>query len=653
MKANRKLLILPAILLLLILMSSALFSGCGPVPPPDVPNVSLGQAITLSQNNNIAQVNVETENGWMTMVTRVEDEPFTIQDMAGNPVIINDGTRLFAHIGNMNAADLQQLGFVFPADFSVTRGNGATDLSLLFLILPLLFFVFLIFFLMRMGQGSARNQIGDIARSKEALKTGEIPRVTFVDVAGVEEAKQDLREVVEFLKHRQKFQRLGARIPKGILLVGPPGTGKTLMARAVAGEAGVPFFSMSGSEFVEIFVGVGASRVRDLFQKAKARSPSIIFIDEIDAVGRRRNVGPGASHEEREQTLNQILAEMDGFSPNIGVIVLAATNRADVLDPALLRPGRFDRRVTLDNPDSMGRRAILEIHSRGKPLDKSVDLNVLARQTSGFSGADLANLVNEAAILAARNNKEVITSEEFAEAADRVIAGPARKSRQVSMIDKKRSAYHEAGHALVAYNLPDADPVFKVSIISRGGIGGYTRTLPEEEHLLMTKPQLQDNLAMLLAGHVAEKAIFGNVSTGPHNDIKRATELAYRMITEFGMGENLSLRTFGGGEPSELGIEQRNYSEETARAIDREIHLLIDNAQKRASEIIIDHRERLVHLAERLIEEENLEGEELKKAFTEPIKGKDAEGQTEGQEEDSLKVKTQNKVKAEVPLGDA
>ena len=361
-----------------------------------------------------------------------------------------------------------------------------------------------------------KNQVTNFSRSKARVNTANTPTVTFADVAGVEEAKQDLQEVVDFLKNRSKFQAVGARIPKGILLIGPPGTGKTLLARAVAGEAGVPFFSISGSEFVEVFVGVGASRVRDLFEQAKQNKPAIIFIDEIDAVGRRRGSGiGGSSHEEREQTLNQILTEMDGFTPNAGVIILAATNRPDVLDPALLRPGRFDRRITLDPPDMNGRLAILKVHTVGKPMDKTVDLETIAKETHGFSGADIANLVNEAAILTARRNKTTIGKDELEEAVDRIVAGPQRKSRRISPQDKKVAAYHEAGHALVARMLPNADPVQKVSIIARGGMGGYTRLLPTEERYLMTRSQFKDTLATFLGGHTSEEMIFHEVTTGP------------------------------------------------------------------------------------------------------------------------------------------
>ncbi len=608
---------------------AVLLSSCATAtPPPSAQEIGLGEAVKLSQSNNFSNVQVDTNNGWIIMTAQVTGNPLSITDVNGNPVTVTNGSQLFAGIDGMTTADLKTMGFVFPASYSVSVNSSAsTGSTVLSFLLPLVIFGGLIFFLMRMGRGAARGQMNELTRSKAAVSNGNLSTVTFADVAGEDEAKQDLHEIVDFLKNRQKYQVLGARVPKGVLLVGPPGTGKTLLAKAVAGEAGVPFFSLSGSEFVEVFVGVGASRVRDLFQKAKAARPSIIFIDEIDAVGRRRSIGPGASHEEREQTLNQILSEMDGFTPNMGVIVLAATNRADVLDPALLRPGRFDRRVVLDTPDTAGRKAILGIHIKGKPLAPEVDLDVIAKETAGFSGADLANLVNEAAIMAARKNRTDIGMDEFGEAIDRVIAGPARKSRKVNFSDKRRTAYHEGGHALVAHLLPDADPVFKVSIIARGGIGGYTRTLPEEEHFLMTKEQLQANLAMLLAGHTAEKMVFGNVSTGPHNDIKRATDLARKMITDYGMSDKLVLRTFGTDpEESAYGLEQKDYSESVAKQIDDEVQELLENAHETARKLLNENRDRLDYLAGKLIEVENLEGPDLVKVFTEPIPDKAALG---------------------------
>ncbi|HLQ32024.1 MAG TPA: ATP-dependent zinc metalloprotease FtsH, partial [Chloroflexota bacterium] len=411
-------------------------------------------------------------------------------------------------------------------------------LGLLGSFLPLIIFGGLLLFMMRQAQGT-NNQALSFGKSRARMFLGNKPTVTFVDVAGVDEAKQELAEVVEFLKYPDKFAALGARIPRGVLLVGPPGTGKTLLSRAVAGEAGVPFFSISGSEFVEMFVGVGASRVRDLFDQAKRNSPCIVFVDEIDAVGRQRGAGLGGSHDEREQTLNQILVEMDGFDTNTNVIVIAATNRPDVLDPALLRPGRFDRQVVLDRPDIKGRLAILEVHAKGKPLDKTVSLETLAKQTPGFSGADLSNLVNEAAILAARRNKKAIFMPEMEEAIDRVVAGPERKSRIISEKEKAITAYHEVGHALVARLLPNCDPVHKLSIVARGMMGGYTRFLPVEDRYLWTKSQFEDNLASLLGGHTSEVLIYGESTTGPSNDIERATHIARRMVTEYGMSPKI------------------------------------------------------------------------------------------------------------------
>jgi cell division protease FtsH len=436
-----------------------------------------------------------------------------------------------------------------------------------------------------------------------------------MDVAGVDEAKEELEEVVEFLKYPEKFVALGARIPRGVLLVGPPGTGKTLLARAVAGEAGVPFFSISGSEFVEMFVGVGASRVRDLFEQAKRNSPCIIFVDEIDAVGRQRGAGLGGSHDEREQTLNQILVEMDGFDTNTNVIVIAATNRPDILDPALLRPGRFDRQVVIDAPDVKGRIAILEVHSKGKPLEKEVALESLAKRTPGFSGADLANLVNEAAILAARVNKKRVGMHEFEEAIDRVMMGPERKSRVRSARENEMVAYHESGHALVAYMLEDFDPLYKITIVSRGMAGGYTLALPDEDRHINTKAYLEKRLAMALGGHAAEEIVFGEMSTGPSDDISKVTKLARSMVTRYGMSERLGPRTFGQKEEliflgREIS-EQRDYSEKVAEEIDDEVRRIIDRAHELARTILRENRSKLDQLAKKLMEVETLEGEVL------------------------------------------
>ncbi|HZS86888.1 MAG TPA: ATP-dependent zinc metalloprotease FtsH [Chloroflexota bacterium] len=476
---------------------------------------------------------------------------------------------------------------------------------------PVLFFGGLLLFMMRQAQGS-NNQALSFGKSRARMFTGNRPTVTFQDVAGVEEAKQELAEVVEFLKYPEKFAALGARIPRGVLLIGSPGTGKTLLARAVAGEAGVPFFSISGSEFVEMFVGVGASRVRDLFDQAKRNAPCIVFVDEIDAVGRQRGAGLGGSHDEREQTLNQILVEMDGFDTNTNVIVVAATNRPDVLDPALLRPGRFDRQVILDRPDIRGRRAVLDVHAKGKPLDKDVSLDTLAKQTPGFSGADLMNLLNEAAILAARRNKKTIAMSECEEAIDRVVAGPERKSRIITEKEKIITAYHEVGHALVAKMLPNLDPVHKITIIARGMMGGYTQLLPTEDRYLYTRSHFEDTLAWSLGGHAAEQIVFGEMTTGAQNDIERATKLARKMVMEYGMSEKLGPLQFGHKEEMiflgrDLG-EQRNYSEAVAEEIDREVRRLITEAYDKAMDILKRYRDKLDEISLRLVKDETIDG---------------------------------------------
>jgi len=491
-------------------------------------------------------------------------------------------------------------------------------LTILGTVLPLVLIGGLFLMILRQAQGS-NSQAMSFGKSRARVFTGDKPTVTFGDVAGAEEAKQELQEVVEFLKEPQKFASLGARIPKGVLLVGPPGTGKTLMAKAISGEAGVPFFSISGSEFVEMFVGVGASRVRDLFEQAKRNSPCIIFIDEIDAVGRQRGAGLGGSHDEREQTLNQILVEMDGFDTDTNVILIAATNRPDILDPALLRPGRFDRQVVMDRPDMKGREQILKVHVRGKPLEPSVELGTIARGTPGFVGADLENLVNEAAILAARRNKRAIGLPEFQEAVERVIAGPERRSRIISEDEKLIVAYHEAGHALVMKMLPHSDPVHKISIVSRGMALGYTMPLPEEDHLLYGKSKFRDELAGLLGGRVAEEEVFGDVTTGASNDLERVTSLARRMVTQYGMSEILGPQTFGEKEElvflgREIG-EQRNYSEEVAESIDKEVRRLVQEAHDRAREIVTEYRAKLDELAKRLIEKETVDATEFAAMF--------------------------------------
>lgn len=503
-----------------------------------------------------------------------------------------------------------------PVRVEVKGTGGLSSLfGILINFLPLIFFGAILLFMMRQAQGNS-NQTFSFGKSRARMFVGNSPAVSFEDVAGVEEAKEELQEVVEFLKVPERFVSLGAKIPKGVLLIGPPGTGKTLLARAVAGEAGVPFLSISGSEFVEMFVGVGASRVRDLFEQAKRNAPCIVFVDEIDAVGRHRGAGLGGGHDEREQTLNQILVEMDGFDVNTNIIIVAATNRPDILDPALLRPGRFDRRVVLDNPDVRGREQILKVHSKGKPLAEDIDMERIAKQTMGFSGADLANLVNESAILAARRSKVTITNEEFAESIDRVIAGPARKSRVVNEREKEITAYHEAGHALVGYMLPKADMPYKVTIVARGMSGGHTRYLPDEDRNLWTKGQFEDMMAAAMGGRVAEEIIFEDVTTGASNDLEQATNIARTMVTRYGMSSKLGPRTFGKREELVfLGreiSEQRDYSDKIAQDIDEEVYGLVEHAYATATKVITDNRERLSQLARYLIAHETVEGDELK-----------------------------------------
>jgi len=482
-------------------------------------------------------------------------------------------------------------------------------------ILPyILIFGVFIFILMQLQGGG--NRVMSFGKAKAKQVTRDMPKVTFKDVAGAEEAVEELEEIKEFLAKPQKFRAMGAKIPKGVLLYGPPGTGKTLLARAVAGEAGVPFFSISGSDFVEMFVGVGASRVRDLFEQAKTQAPAIIFIDEIDAVGRHRGAGLGGGHDEREQTLNQLLVEMDGFDVKTGVILIAATNRPDILDPALLRPGRFDRQIVIDRPDIKGRGAILEVHAKGKPLADGLDLNVLARQTPGFTGADLANVINEAALLAARRDRDVIGMEELEEAVDRVIAGPERRSRVMSDEEKEITAYHEGGHALVGSALPNADPIHKVTIIPRGRTGGYTMALPLEDRNYMRRSEMVDKLAMMLGGRTAEEIIFLDPSSGASNDIDQATKLARRMVMEFGMSDRLGPMKYG--EPDGevfLGrdyTQHRDYSDDVASIIDEEVRYLITQAHEEARTILTTHAEALDRIAEALKERETLTGDDVR-----------------------------------------
>jgi cell division protease FtsH len=494
--------------------------------------------------------------------------------------------------------------------------GGSSFLSILTYILPfVLFFGFWLFLMNQMQGGGSR--VMSFGKSRAKRMSVDAPKITFRDVAGADEAVQELHEIKEFLENPKKFQALGARIPKGVLLYGPPGTGKTLLARAVAGEAGVPFFSISGSDFVEMFVGVGASRVRDLFEQAKQNAPCIIFMDEIDAVGRHRGAGMGGGHDEREQTLNQLLVEMDGFEMKDNIILIAATNRPDILDPALLRPGRFDRQIVVDRPDRKGRKKILEVHTRGKPLAKEIDLDALAGQTPGFTGADLANLINEAALLTARSGHREITMEELEEGIMRVIAGPEKKSRVMSEKERLVTAYHELGHAIVGHTLPNTDPVHKVSIISRGQALGYTISLPTEDKFLTTRAELTDTMAMTLGGRAAEETIFGEITTGASNDLEKVTETAKQMVMRFGMSERLGPRVFGHDRSMPfLGREfsaEPDYSDEIAREIDDEIRRIVEEAHQTAKDILAEHREQLDSISKILLERETIDAEAFEK----------------------------------------
>ncbi len=493
--------------------------------------------------------------------------------------------------------------------------------SLLNSVLPLLILFGLFFLLLQQTQGGG-NRVMQFGKSRARLHTDERRRVTFDDVAGVEEVKEELSEIVDFLKHPKKYLELGARIPKGVLLFGEPGTGKTLLARAVAGEAGVPFFSISGSDFVEMFVGVGASRVRDLFDQAKKNSPCIVFIDEIDAVGRMRGAGYGGGHDEREQTLNQLLVEMDGFGVNEGIIVMAATNRPDVLDPALLRPGRFDRQVVIHRPDLKGRKEILEVHAHGKPMDKDVDLEQVARRTPGFTGADLANMLNEAALLAARNRKKRVSMSEVSEAIERVIAGPQKKARVMNEKERRTVAYHEGGHALVGHFMPKSDPVVKVSIIPRGMALGYTMQLPTEDRYLISKEEILSRVSHALGGRAAEEVVFGEITSGAADDLEKVTKMVRRMITEYGMSEALGPLTYGTKQDQvflgrDLGRD-RNYSEQVAAAIDQETRHVVNECYDQAKRVIETHRSKLDKIAEILLEKETIEGPEFEELMAAP-----------------------------------
>jgi cell division protease FtsH len=562
--------------------------------------VRIDEVASMVRNNQVVKIVVDNDD-----LLVIKSDGSQVASRKETDVSVVETLQNFG----VTTAQLQSIDIEVKAP-STWEAYGGILVALLPLILIGAFF----FFILRQAQG-AGNQAFSFGKSRARMFVGDKPTVTFDDVAGSVEAKQELEEVVEFLKEPQKFASLGARIPKGVLLVGPPGTGKTLMAKAVSGEAGVPFFSISGSEFVEMFVGVGASRVRDLFEQAKKNSPCIVFIDEIDAVGRHRGAGLGGSHDEREQTLNQILVEMDGFDSDMNIIIIAATNRPDILDPALLRPGRFDRRVTMDAPDVLGRRQILEVHVRGKPLAVDVDLDVVAKQTPGFVGADIENLVNEAAILAARRNRRSIGMSEFQEAIERVIAGPERRSRLITPKEKEIVAYHEAGHAVTMHFLPTHDPVHKVTIVPRGMAGGYTMSLPEEESHLKTRDMFRDELAALLGGRVAEEIRFGDVTTGASSDLERVTQMARAMVTQWGMSERLGPIQYGEREEMVFlgrGIsETRNYSDKVAQEIDEEVRKLVDEARQRTYQLLMTHRDKLDLVAERLLEVETIHAEEF------------------------------------------
>ncbi|MFP6568327.1 MAG: ATP-dependent zinc metalloprotease FtsH [Dehalococcoidia bacterium] len=594
------------IYLLIIVAVIAIFFTLFSQPLGGSQEISINEVVALTARGDVAAIEVR---GDILDILTVSGESLTSRKEEGASIV-----------------EILERSGVDPVttnvEISVKGSSGLSSIiGILFNFLPLIFFGAVLLFMMRQAQGGS-NQTFSFGKSRARVAMGNSPTVSFDDVAGVAEAKEELQEVVEFLKFPERFLALGAKIPKGVLLIGPPGTGKTLMARAVSGEAGVPFFSISGSEFVEMFVGVGASRVRDLFDQAKRNAPCIVFVDEIDAVGRHRGAGLGGGHDEREQTLNQILVEMDGFEAGTNVIVLAATNRPDILDPALLRPGRFDRKVTLDNPDIAGRKQILEVHSKGKPLTADVDLENIARQTGGFSGADLANLVNESAILAARRNLKEIGPPEFYESVDRVIAGPQRKSRRISDREKEMTAYHEAGHALVAHVLPNADKPFKVTIVARGQTGGHTRYLPEEDRQMWTKHQFEDMLAAALGGRVAEEVVFNEVTTGAGNDLEQATNIAQSMVTRYGMSEKLGPRTFGKREQMVfLGREisqQRDYSNDVAETIDDEIHDIISRAYESAQKAITENMAKLTQLSKYLLENETVESDVLEQIWSTP-----------------------------------
>jgi cell division protease FtsH len=574
--------------------------------------ISINQLATDIQAGTVSKITIENDNELKIIYKEEGVEKQAIKETS---------TSLIEQLIQLGVTPEQLSGN--KIDIRVVPPSAwVTVFNTILVILPFALMAVLFFIFFRQAQGN-NNAAISFGKSRARMFSGDQPTVTFDDVAGVEESKDELMEIVEFLREPQKFIALGARIPKGVLLVGPPGTGKTLLAKAVSGEAGVPFFSISGSEFVEMFVGVGASRVRDLFDQAKRQSPCIVFVDEIDAVGRQRGAGLGGSHDEREQTLNQMLVEMDGFDTDTNIIIIAATNRPDILDPALLRPGRFDRRVVLDRPDVKGREAILRVHVKGKPISADVNLGVLARGTPGFVGADLENLVNEAAILAARRNKKTIDQPEFEESIERVIAGPERKSRIISEEEKRIVAYHEAGHAVVMNAIPHANPVHKVSIIARGMAAGYTLALPDYDRTMMSRKKLMAELTGLLGGRVAEELIFDDITAGAANDIERVTNIAREMVTRLGMSDAMGPMVYGKKEELVfLGreiSEQRDYSEDIAIKLDQEVNRIVNEAYALAKELMVQYRDKLEAVAEKLLEVETISREEFEAIFPPPI----------------------------------
>jgi cell division protease FtsH len=585
--------------------------------------IAIVWVFNLYRSNADRPTELGSVNEWVQLVEegQVQTAEFLTKDekVRGE---MGDGEKYEVNLPKDTVDEYSQIALDSDVAVSADPQQGSVFLSVLFQFLPILIIVGFFFFLMQQMQGGG-NRVMSFGKSKARLVSKDQPKITFADVAGLDEAVEELQEIKEYLEAPQRFQAMGAKIPKGVLLFGPPGTGKTLLARAVAGEAGVPFFSISGSDFVEMFVGVGASRVRDLFEQAKANAPSIVFMDEIDAVGRHRGAGLGGGHDEREQTLNQLLVEMDGFDIKGGVILIAATNRPDILDPALLRPGRFDRQIVVDRPDLNGRVGILKVHTRGKPLSKEIDIEVLARRTPGFTGADLSNVVNEAALLAARFSKPEVGMEELEEAIDRVLAGPQRRSRVISEKEKKVIAYHEAGHALVSHALPNANPVHKVSIVARGRALGYTLTLPTEDRFLVTRSELIDELAMLLGGRVAEEVVFNEPTTGAQDDIQRSTQIAKQMVTQFGMSD-LGPLSLGQNESQPfLGRDfghVKDYSDTVAAKIDSEVRRLIEEAHDEAREIVTKYRDKLDLMVERLLEKESLEKAEVEEILAEVAK---------------------------------